>query len=142
VLAAVLLILVVAAVGFEALVSPGTPGPGSDEYAIVVIREGTILARFTVNDLKEIGFVVVVIQGKPQDGPRLLSVLTAAGVDDFDRVRVSGMGVRDSGAITLRRDQISENVVLDLATRGTVKVVGPDIEWEDRVRDVTEIVVE
>jgi hypothetical protein len=37
---------------------------------------------------------------------------------------------------------VTDEVLLDIANRGTVKVVGPDISWDDRVRDVTEIVVE
>jgi hypothetical protein len=142
VLAAVLVALVAAAIGFEALVSAGTPGPTSGEYAVVIVRDGKELGAFTLEDLKDIGYVKETIDGDLQEGPRLLDVLAEAGVRDFETLTIAGMGIRDDGLITLTRDQVSERVLLDVAIRGTVKVVGPGIEWGDRVRDVTQIEVQ
>lgn len=138
----VVLVLVGAAWGFETLVSSGTPGSGPDGYEVIVMREDVELARFDVDGLRELGVQRLTIQGKPEEGPTLLSVLDAAGVDGFDRVSIGGWGIRDDGAIVLTSAEIDEQVLLDIANRGTVKVVGPDIAWEDRVRDITTIVVE
>lgn len=141
VLAAILVVLVAAALGFEALMSQGTSGPEA-EYAVVVIRDGEVLERFTIDDIRDLDMATVTVLGKIEQGPTLLSVLEAAGVTDFAMIHIGGMGIRDDGSITLSRAEIDDEVLLDIANRGTVKIVGPDIEWEDRVRDVTEMVVE
>ena len=83
----------------------------------------------------------VKMQGQDETGPTLLSVLHAAGIDSFASVTVVGLGARDSGTLELRRAQVDEDVLLDIAKRGTVKVCGPDISWSARVRDVTELSV-
>jgi hypothetical protein len=44
--------------------------------------------------------------------------------------------------LVLTAAEVSEDVILDIANRGTVKIVGPRIAWDDRVRDVTDIIVE
>jgi hypothetical protein len=141
VLAGILLVLVGAALGVEALMSSGTSGSDA-EYVVVVIRGGDVLERFTMDDIRAFEMARVEVLGKTEEGPTLLTVLEAAGVDDFSRVHIGGMGIRDDGSITLTRAEVTDEVLLDIANRGTVKVVGPDISWDDRVRDVTEIVVE
>jgi hypothetical protein len=62
-------------------------------------------------------------------------------VTDFDSVTVTGLGVRDDGRIVLSRAQVDQDVVLDVAERGTTKLCGPNIAYEDRVRDVERIEV-
>lgn len=141
ILATVVIVLIAAAIGFETLMSSGTSGSGSD-YTVSVIRDGRTLARYSVAELREIDMSTITVGGKVEEGPRVLAVLEAAGVDDFTRITVTGLGVRDDGTIVLRRAEITDDVLLDIAVRGTVKIVGPDIVWADRVRDVTEIVVE
>jgi hypothetical protein len=81
------------------------------------------------------------MQGQLQEGPALLEVLRQAGVEEFDSVVVRGMALRDAGVIELGRDEVDEDVLLDFAIRGTVKLCGPQIGWADRVRDVEEIEV-
>ena len=71
----------------------------------------------------------VEMQGKYEEGPPLLAVLEAAGVDDFGSVVIMGAGVRDSGRLKLQREQIDDDVLLDIANRGTCKIAGPDIAW-------------
>ena len=141
ILASVVIVLIAAAIGFETLVSSGTSGSGSD-YAVAVVRDGETLASFDVSELRAIDMSRISVDGKTEEGPRLNAVLKAAGVDEFQQLTINGMGVRDDGTIVLRRDEVTDDVLLDIAVRGTVKIVGPDIVWADRVRDVTEIVVE
>ncbi len=141
ILVAVLVLLVGTAVGIETLMSSGTSGSDA-EYVVVVIRDGEVLERFTMDDIRDFDMATVEVLGKFEEGPTLLAVLESAGVTDFERVHIGGMGIRDDGSITLTRAEVTDEVLLDIANRGTVKVVGPDIAWEDRVRDVTEIVVE
>lgn len=140
-LVAVLVLLVGAAIGVETLMSSGTSGSDAG-YVVVVIRDGKVLERFTMDDIRDFEMTTVEILGKTEEGPKLLAVLEAAGVTEFSRVHIGGMGIRDDGSITLTRAEVTDEVLLDIANRGTVKVVGPAIAWDDRVRDVTEIVIE
>jgi hypothetical protein len=140
--AAALIVLVLAAVGVEALMSTRASGPGAGGYAVVIVRDDDVLARYTLEDLEAFEQVTIQADGDEQCGPRLLDVLEDAGVDEFDRLSIAGMGIRDDGELALVRSEVTADVVLDISRRGTVKVVSPDMTWEDRVRDVTEIVVE
>lgn len=112
-----------------------------DVYRVPVVRDGEILAQFDIGQLQELGTVSVEMQGKTEEGPPLLRVLEAAGVDSFDSVVITGAGVRDSGRLELTREQIDEDVLIDIANRGTCKIAGPDIAYDDRVRDITGIEV-
>lgn len=107
-----------------------------------VTRDGVVLAEFTMDELREFPTRSYSQFGKSGEGPMVLDVLAEAGVADFERLTVRGPAVRDDGILVLERDQVTEDVVLDFANRGTVKIAGPDIEWDDRVRDVTELEAE
>ena len=47
-----------------------------------------------------------------------------------------GLGARDSGKLELDRSAVDQDVLLDVANRGTAKVCGPNIPYDERVRDV------
>ncbi len=113
----------------------------SDVYRIPVVQDGEVLAEFDIEQLQELGTRRIEMQGKYEEGPPLLAVLEAAGVSDFESVVVTGVGVRDSGSLELTKDQVDEDVLLDIANRGTCKLAGPNIAYEDRVRDITRIEV-
>jgi hypothetical protein len=115
-----------------------TSPPG---YKVTVVENGRTLASYTLAGLEAIGVKHVVVQGQPQDGPTLLSVLAKTGVKHFTAVDVVGEGVRDSGKMTLTRAQVVPDVVLAVAQRGTVKIAGPDIPQDQRIRDVIRLVV-
>ena len=134
---AALLALVAGAWGIEALLtSPEDVAP------VVVMRGDETLASFTMDDLRALPQRTVEQLGKVQEGPPVLEVLAAAGVTDFNRLVVRGLGVRDSGTIEIDAADVTPDVVLDFANRGTVKITGPDIPWDARVRDVTVLEVE
>ncbi|HET6351653.1 MAG TPA: hypothetical protein VFG89_05940 [Coriobacteriia bacterium] len=113
----------------------------SGGYRIEVTDGGSVLRSFTSAELAKLPKRRVAMQGQPQEGPSVLSVLKAAGVKRFNTVTVVGQGVRDDGRLVLKRAAIDEDVLLDFAVRGTAKVCGPDIAWEDRVRDVERLEV-
>jgi len=114
----------------------------TDEYHLRVVRGGAVLADFDRQDLERMELRRVFMQGKFEEGPSLLTVLVSAGVEDFEEVTVVGAGVRDSGRIVLAREEIDEDVLVDLAIRGTAKICGPNIPWDARVRDVMELQVQ
>ena len=113
----------------------------SGTYHVTVVRPDGRERAFDIGQLKALGMRKVMIDGKTEEGPTLLSVLEASAVTEFDSVTVLGQGVRDDGRITLKRDEVDRDVVLDFALRGTVKLVGPKIAWDDRVRDVMRVEV-
>lgn len=136
VLGAVLVLLVVGAWVAASLLTP------KDQYEVRVIDGTRVLASYTVEELQALGEAKIVALGKTEQGPSLIRVLEDAGVREFTRLIIRGAGVRDAGSIVLTHDQVTDEVIFDVANRGTVKIVSPDMAWGDRVRDVTEIVVE
>lgn len=132
-----LFVFVALAWGAELLLT----GP-EDVPPLVVTQDDEVLAEFSMDDLRELPTHSYSQFGKSGEGPAVLDVLSEAGVAGFERLIVHGPAVRDDGLLVLERGQVTEEVVLDFANRGTVKIAGPDIEWEDRVRDVIELEVE
>jgi len=111
-------------------------------YEVVVRRGDAVLAVYDLDDMRALPQSTVKALGKVETGPTLLSVLEESGVSRFETLQVLGAGVRDDGEVVLSSSEVTPGVLLDIAERGTVKVVGPDMTWDDRVRDVTDIVVE
>jgi hypothetical protein len=131
-----LVLLVVAAWAAASLLGP------KSQYEIRVLDGSKVLATYSIDKLEALGVEKIVVLGKEEQGPSLMRVLQASGVESFQKVTIRGAGVRDGGVIVLTPAEASNDVIFDVANRGTVKVVGPDIEWGDRVRDVTDVVVE
>lgn len=132
-----LLALVAAAWALEALLTDP-----DDVAPVVVVRGDETLASFSIDQLRELPQTTVQQLGKVQEGPAVRDVLAAAGITDFDHLIVRGLGVRDSGRIELAAEQVTADTVLDFANRGTVKITGPNITWDARVRDVTVLEVQ
>jgi len=107
-----------------------------------IVRDDDVITEFTMDELQALPVSSFSQFGKSEEGPAVLDVLAEAGVTEFTRLRVRGSGVRDDGFLVLERAQVDEALLLDFANRGTVKIAGPDIGWEDRVRDVTVLEVE
>ena len=147
-LAAALLALVALAWIVEWRTAGGvsTPGGGAAPaaaappgYTVAVLVDGDLVRRLTPDELSGLPQTTVMADGKEQQGPTLRAVLDAAGVGAFVRVDVRGMGLRDDGRLRLTAAQVDGETILDFSDRGTVKVVSPDLDWRDRVRDVTEL---
>ena len=110
-------------------------------YRVAIVRDEETLRTFDLEELNVFPAKQIMMQGELQQGPPLLDVLEAAGITEFTAVVVTGVGLRDSGRIELRREEIDRGVLLDFSSRGTVKICGPEIAWEDRVRDVERVEV-
>jgi hypothetical protein len=63
-------------------------------------------------------------------------------VDSFNKLITRGAGLRDVGYIELTADEVTDDVMLDIAKRGTTKLTGFKISRENRVRDVRVIEVQ
>lgn len=117
--------------------SAATPGA----YHVTVTRDGRELASYDLEQLRAIGVKRVVVQGGVEEGPALLDVLAESGVTEFDGLTILGPGRRDTGRLELDGGDVGPDTVLDIAKRGTVKIAGPSIPRDERVRDITEIQV-
>ena len=115
-------------------------GSGS-EYGVSIVRDEDVIRAFDLAELKSFKVRTLKMQGEVQEGPPLLDVLKAAGVEEFSSLTITGTGLKDTGQIVLDAEEIDRDVLLDFSNRGTVKVCGPDILWENRVRDVLRIEV-
>lgn len=115
--------------------------PASPNYRVRVTRDGRDLASFDLAALTAIGLRTVTLPDGTESGPQLLAVLQRAGATDVSSVTIIGTGERDAGRIVLVFSDIGPDTVLDIAKRGTVKVAGPNIPHDKRVRDITEIQV-
>jgi hypothetical protein len=111
--------------------------PKPDEALFQLVKADRTVVNFTVADLKKLPFASIMVGAKPQEGPALLEVLNAAGVSDFRQVTVSGQG-----SVTLTKEQVTPQVVLDFANRGTVKIASPELPIPSPAKDITLIVVE
>ncbi len=125
--------------------TPGTSGAGSavaarpPGYAVQVVCDGETVGDFTPEELGRLPQRTIVSDGKEQQGPSVLAVLAAAGIGEFARLDVRGMGLRDDGRLSLTAAKIDDDLILDFSDRGTLKLVSPKLGWRDRVRDVTEL---
>src|SRR6185295_14843828 len=72
----------------------------------------------TLDDIKKLKFANITVDGKVQEGPKLLDILTLAGVTDFNEVTLTG----SASPVTLTREQVDDNTILDLNNHGTLKL--------------------
>jgi hypothetical protein len=135
--AVVLIALVGAAFAAEKVLTPKPTEQGG--YAVVVIRSGKVLRRFTLKDLHKMPVMTIEADGQHQTGPPVLRVLASAGATDYTTLLIRGLGIRDGGEATVLRSQLA-SAVLDFADkRDTVKFVASAVAT--RVRDVTSLEV-
>lgn len=122
--------------------APHAGGASGAAYSIAVYQGDRLLMRFTIGDLHRLPQTSFTWDGKPQAGPRLTALLTAAGAVRYAQVKVKGMGLHDAGHLQLSAAQAAVGVIIAFNKRGTVKVCGPKLTYNDWVRDVTAISVD
>jgi hypothetical protein len=124
-------------VGLGGCASSATDGRGN----LVVQQNGRVLGRFTLTQLQDLPQVEIVTPqsrgAQTQKGPTVRSVLAAAGVTEVDRVRVEG---RDP-AQTLTAAELTDQVILNVTKRNTLKLTGTQLGTDHWVRDVTSLIV-
>lgn len=108
---------------------------------LVVRENGRVLADLTlprVQSLPQLEIVTPQSRGAQlQKGPTVRSVLDAAGAANVASVRVEG---RDP-AQTLTAAELTEQVILNVTKRNTLKLAGANLGRDRWVRDVTALVV-
>lgn len=117
-------------------------GSATDARGYLVVAEnGRVLSRLTLLQLQDLPQVEIVTPqsrgAQVQKGPTVRSILDAAGATDVDRVRVEG---RDP-AQTLTATDVTDQLILNLTKRNTLKLTGTQLDTDRWVRDVTALVV-
>ncbi len=106
-----------------------------------VTENGQLAAGLSMQDIDSLPKVKLTADGKEQEGPTLLSVLSRAGFADFQRVTVVGMqrGRSHSAELSLERAKVTDSIILDINNRGETKLASPDIPAEAWIIDVSEL---
>ena len=116
--------------------------PPAEDVVLRVVVSDAVAADWTMADLEQnVTFTAMDIDGDEQSGPRLLDVLAASGVDDWEAAQVIGMGegrVFEVG-LDIAAADVDESWILDVTNRGTLKLAAEALDRDQWVRDVGEI---
>jgi hypothetical protein len=91
----------------------------------------------TLDAVKKLKLTQLTVEGKVQEGPKLLDVLSLAGLTDFTEITITG----SSAPSTLKREQVDDNTILDFSNRGTLKLATTYIPMPQWTKDISEITV-
>ena len=91
----------------------------------------------TLEALKKLPLANITVEGKVQEGPKLMDVLQLAGVTDFKEVSLTG----SASPVTLTRAQVDDNTILDFNNHGTLKLATTYMPMADWTKDISEITV-
>lgn len=113
-----------------------------DEAGVFVVRQNEkVLASFSLarlEGLPQVDIATPQSHGEQvQHGPTVRAVLEAAGATDVRSVRVEG---RDP-AQTLSAAELTDQVVVSVTKRSTVKMSGANLDRSRWVRDVSALIV-
>lgn len=109
--------------------------------SLAVVQNGGVLSRLTLSQLTALPQAEIATPqsrgAQVQKGPTVRSVLNAAGATYVERVRVEG---RDP-AQTFGAAELTDQLVLNVTKRNTLKLAGTQLGRDRWVRDVTTLVV-
>ena len=91
----------------------------------------------TLDALKKLPLANITVDGKVQEGPKLLDILNLAGVTDFTEVTLTG----SASPVILARAQVDNNTILDFNNHGTLKLATTYIPMPNWTKDISEITV-
>lgn len=113
-------------------------------YRIKVMQNGKQIALLSLTQLQTLPAVTFSAYQRTETGPTLLSVLKLAGIDSFSKITISGMlrGRVATGELTLARNEVTDEVILDFSNQGTAKLAGSEIPFDNWIIDVSEMGVE
>jgi hypothetical protein len=91
----------------------------------------------TLDAVKKLTLAQITVEGKVQEGPKLLDVLSLAGVIEFTEITITGTNAPS----TLKREQVDDHTILDFSNRGTMKLATTYIPKAEWTKDISEITV-
>ena len=134
-------VALVAACSGSADGAPTLDSPADDVVLRGIVGD-EVATDWTLADLAaSVSFAAGDIDGATQSGPRLLDVLAASGVEDWQTAEVIGMGEGRTFEVGLdiAAADTDENWILDVTNRGTLKLAAEALARNQWVRDVGEI---
>jgi predicted small lipoprotein YifL len=114
-----------------------TPVPVVSTAVFQVVKADGSKFDVTLDALKKLPLASITVDGKVQEGPKLMDVLNLAGVTDFAEVTLTG----SASPVTLTREQVDDNTILDFNNHGTLKLATTYVPMPDWTKDVSEITV-
>ena len=114
-----------------------TPASSTSSTLFQIVKTDGAKFDVTLDAVKKLPLAQITVDGKVQEGPKLMDVLALAGVTDFTEVTFTG----SSPSVTLTRAQVDDNTILDFANRGTMKLATTYIPMPNWTKDITEIKV-
>ena len=118
----------------EATVEPTTASASPVLFKIIKADGSTF--DVTLDAVKSLPLAQLTVEGKVQEGPKLLDVLNLAGVTEFSEVTLTG-----TSTSTLTREQVDDNTILDFSNRGTMKLATTYIPKANWAKDIAEITI-
>jgi len=121
--------------------APPTTAPS--EYKIELFVNNQLSSTILMSDISALPQRSIA-ESESEMGPTVASVLALAGIVRYRQIQVVGLspGRKSASQITLVRDKVTDNVILDITGRGTTKLAGSDIPSSEWVLDVSRIYVE
>ncbi len=131
--------LILAACGSTATPTAQVPAqPAADSSALFqIVKPNGAKFDVMLDAVKKLPLAQITVDGKVQEGPKLLNVLSLAGITDFTELTITG----SSAPTTLTRAQVDDNTILDFSNRGTMKLATTYIPKDNWTKDITEITV-
>jgi hypothetical protein len=138
----VVLALMGACGGGETADGPAELGSPAADVVVRVVVGDEVAADWTLAALEEsVAFTEITIDGDSQNGPRLLDVFAASGVEEWETAQVIGMGEGRTFEVGLDivAADVDQSWILDVTNRGTLKLAAEGLPRQQWVRDVGEI---
>jgi hypothetical protein len=111
--------------------------PVASSSVFQVVKADGSKFDMTLDALKKLPLANITVDGKVQEGPKLLDVITLAGVTDFTEVTLTG----SASPVTLTRAQVDDNTILDFNNHGTLKLATAYVPMPNWTKDISEITV-
>lgn len=121
------------------LIACGATATGTKGTAVefqIVRPDGTKFS-VTLDALKKLPLANLTVDGKVQEGPKLMDVLNLAGVTDFTEVSLTG----SASPVTLTYAQVDNNTILDFNNHGTLKLATTYVPMPNWTKDISTIIV-
>lgn len=134
------LVLIAAGCGGSASTqNPEHTGGAAPGDAVKVVGPDGKSRSLTLKELDALPKGRIQVEGNWEEGPTLPDLLSAAGIKEFRQVTLLGA---DSAKMTLTKDQVNREVVMDFTNHGTLKFSSPAVPKKDWIKDVSTITVE
>jgi hypothetical protein len=115
-----------------------TPNPIAPPVE-VILADGTSV-KLVYSTIAKLPLQMLMIAGKPEQGPTVPDFLGAAGVTDFTQVTLTGL---ENRTLTFTRDQLNDGIILALREHPrAVNLMSPDIPETQWVLHVFKVQVQ